>query len=91
MRTFGKVLQWVAIGYGVLVVVTTVIVCVLLAQPTEGANFAGVWLVFATLPFSLATMWVPVEGAWFIAVLTATGLLQALGLWLLGRLVIRRP
>lgn len=89
MRTFGKVLRWLAYGYAGLVVVVAIAVAVMLTQPAEGANFAGVWLILVTLPLSLLATMLPLQGTAALLVLTATGLVQAVLLWFIGRAIGR--
>ena len=81
---------WVAGGYAVAVLATSVWVQVA-ASGAEDASFAGIWLVALTIPGSLLALLVLPGEVGSLVEFTVVGLLQAWGTWyLLSRRRARR-
>ncbi|MBB3676736.1 hypothetical protein FHX36_002471 [Modestobacter versicolor] len=81
---------WVAGGYALAVLATTVWVQVA-AAGADDASLAGVWLIALTVPGSLLGLLLIPGELGSLVVFTVIGLLQAWGTWyLLERVRVRR-
>ncbi|MFF2847355.1 SCO4225 family membrane protein [Streptomyces sp. NPDC058001] len=74
-----RVAVWAAGGYAALVVGLAVWIEALILFDDPG--FAGVWLIWATLPIAIPLSALPIPNAAFLPLLTVGGLAQAWVLW----------
>ncbi|HZE40372.1 MAG TPA: hypothetical protein VE172_16340 [Stackebrandtia sp.] len=89
MYKFGKIVQWIAIAYFVVVVATAILVEVLVNTGPD-ANFAGVYLIAVTLPLSAIGMAIPLTGLAASLMYVGFGLVQAAILWIIGRIIVKK-
>ncbi|ADD42757.1 SCO4225 family membrane protein [Stackebrandtia nassauensis] len=91
MRTFGKSLQWISLGYCGVLAALAIYVGIGVGQ--DGISFAAPWLFIISLPLSLVISLLSLNSMSpliVVVVITALGLVQGAVLWLLGRLIRRR-
>lgn len=75
----GSIALAISGGYALLVVGVAVFVVLANLRPP---SFAGIWLMFVTLPSSLLVLLLPARGILLTVCMTLGGLVQAYLLWL---------